>query len=328
MKICLVGDFSANLDEGFKNTGHYLSQALALRHQVEQVNIKNIRQLDFWRHLLGLKPDVVHILAQPTSQSFAFAYLLKRRWPRVPTLLSALRPERFFSTGLSAFQKQLVRWSQPDLVVVQSAAAESQFDALACKVARLPNGVDLNKFKPASPEEKSRLKAKYQLSPQPVVLHVGHLEPDRNLLALAALPAAGFQVVVAGSLYMGTHAGLIDDLEQRGYHLLKGYQPNIADIYRLADCYVFPPPPGNSLAMPLSVLEAMACNLPVVTTRFSGLLEAFPESSGLRFVESQESFLPAIREVLNAAPTTRDMVTAFSWPAVAERLEQYYQDLL
>jgi glycosyltransferase involved in cell wall biosynthesis len=330
MNICLVGDFSEKLDEGFKNTGHYLAKELEKRHTVYRLNVKQIKTVGFWHQLSDFRADIIHTIAQPTNNSFIFTYLLSKLWPKAATIISALCPERYFEDGQLS-SSGLIKLTKPDLILVQSDEAQRQFQSLGCTVSRLSNGVDLDKFSPATEADKQQLRQKYGLSPtKPVVLHVGHLEPDRNLMALAALPSANIQVVVAGSLYMGTHHSLIKQLEEAGYHLFKGYQPNIAELYMLASCYVFPPKPGNSLAMPLSVLEAMACNLPIVTTRFAGLVEAFSEGESLKFVDHTEPFLPHLLKTLanTRPPESREMVKAYSWPAVAKKLENYYEDLV
>ncbi len=329
LTIHVVGDFSPDLDEGFKNTGFYLTNALAASHKVTRLNVKNIKSVDFWQPLRGLSPDVIHIISQPTLASYGFVKLLKLRYPRTPIFLSALRPERFFK-GLSGAGASFLKWAKPSLTFTQDQSALQHFQDLGCKVAHLPNGVDTHKFHPATPEARSDLKRKYSLDPEkPVVLHVGHLEPDRNLLALKDLPGAGIQVVVAGSLYMGVHHELISQLEALGYHLFKGYQANVAELYQLADCYVFTPKPGNSLSMPLSVLEAMACNLPVVTTRFAGLSEAFSEGEGLYFTEPEGSFLNKIQQALQTKDiATRDKVSTYSWTGIAQRLEGHYREYL
>jgi glycosyltransferase involved in cell wall biosynthesis len=96
----------------------------------------------------------------------------------------------------------------------------------------------------------------------------------------------------------------------------------------LADCYVFPPLPGSSLNMPLSVLEAMACNLPVVTTRFQGL-DTFREGDGLVFVDRSDDLAPRVQELLEscAPPATREKIQDLSWQSVATRLQTYYEGL-
>jgi len=54
------------------------------------------------------------------------------------------------------------------------------------------------------------------------------------------------------------------------------YIKKIEEIYQLSDCYIFPITfEGGGISILLSVLEAMACNLPVVTTKFGGLPAIF-----------------------------------------------------
>ena len=76
-------------------------------------------------------------------------------------------------------------------------------------------------------------------------------------------------------------------------------QFNIEEVYALSDCYVFPTPPMNkinSIEIPLSVLEAMACNLSVITTKFGALPKVFEEGDGLIFVDDGEDGERAIRK--------------------------------
>ncbi len=256
---------------------------------------------------------------------------MRRYWPHVRTVVSALGAERYFAGGaISLRQQLLLRAARPDLTLVQSSAAEALFKRLDCPVMQLPNGVDTERFRPASPQLKHELRVRYGLDPcRPVVLHVGHLHEARNLPALYPLLAKQIQVVVAGSLYMGTNESFIEQLEGAGLRILKGYQPQIEELYMLADCYVFPTQPGDSITMPLSVLEAMACNLPVLTTRFVGLTHAFTPGNGLIFIDNADDIPNLLGVALAYAGNcgTREQVLTLSWQAVTERLETYYEGI-
>jgi len=71
-------------------------------------------------------------------------------------------------------------------------------------------------------------------------------------------------------------------LKKYGFRIIDEYVPNIEEIYNLADCYVFPTfKRHNCIDMPLSVMEAMACNIPVISTKFGGLPKIFKEGNGL-----------------------------------------------
>jgi glycosyltransferase involved in cell wall biosynthesis len=331
MNVCLLGDFSPELDEGYKNTSHVLAAHLEERHRVVRLNVKGARSAQFWREARSVRADIVHTIAQPTDASIVLTRLVRRLHGGSRSVISALRSDRYFEKDrVGRRQRSVLGLAAPDLVLVQNESAVRLFSAVGCRTRELPNGVDLQRFRPVCPEERRRLRAKYGLDEErPIVLHVGHLEPDRNLLSLRRLPSRGVQVVIAGSLYMGTHTALIAELERAGYRLFKGYQSHVEELYGLADLYVFPLRPGNSLTMPLSVLEAMACNLPVLTTRFSGLQHAFGSEYGLHFIDFTEDLTVEVEDTLAARgeSRTREAVSPYSWTAVVERLETYYDEL-
>jgi glycosyltransferase involved in cell wall biosynthesis len=81
--------------------------------------------------------------------------------------------------------------------------------------------------------------------------------------------------------------------------------------------------------MPLSVLEAMACNLPVVTTCFKGLTNFFDQSPSLRFIDETDDLLESVESMLySTLPSiTRKMVNAYSWDSVVTQLDNYYSEL-
>ena len=334
MNICMIGDFSENLDEGYKNTSHYLARGLEQQHTVVRLNAKQVGSKAFWQRFAAAEPQIIHTIAQPTDQALLLTHLLRQMRPQARTVVSALRGESYFAEGkVGLKQRMLLRAARPDLMLVQSQTAEALFHEAGVPVAHLPNGVDFERFSPAGTAEKQALRRKYGVPlNRPVVLHVGHLHAQRNLEALAPLPERNIQVVVAGSLYMGTHHDLIAHLERVGFQLFKGYQPHVEELYKLADCYVFPTTPGNSITMPLSVLEAMACNLPVITTRFIGLEQAFTPGRGFWFLDDAARLPAHVEAALHLSAGngcyTREMVQRLSWQAVTEQLETLLEGLV
>lgn len=163
---------------------------------------------------------------------------------------------------------------------------------LGKRAVYLKSGVDTQRFTMVLPEEKAALRKKYGLpEDKPIVLHVGHLKPGRNEIQFLKLDSK-----YHGLLVNSTHTPEQQDAELRqtlkakeNLTLIDGYVPNIEEIYRLSDVYLFPVEEKKScIDVPLSALEAAACGIPVVTTPF-GEMETLLCNEGFYQIESFEA---------------------------------------
>ena len=86
---------------------------------------------------------------------------------------------------------------------------------------------------------------------------------------------------------------------------------------------------ADCIEMPLSVLEAMSCNLPVISTKFGALPRIFEEGDGLIFVDSEEDIIGAVKKVKNTDVNieTREKVLPYAWGNVVRWLEGIYEEL-
>jgi glycosyltransferase involved in cell wall biosynthesis len=192
----------------------------------------------------------------------------------------------------------------------------------------------MERFNPVTADQKLALRDKLMLPmDKSIVLHVGHVKRSRNvqtLLPLQALPS--IQVVVLGSTTTEIDSSLLDRLVEAGMIVRTDYVPKIEEYYQAADCYVFPTlDPTAAIELPLSVLEAMSTNLPVVTTRFGGLTSFFASGNGYCFIErlTPSELCQTVSRVLSQdGVRTRDLVAHWSWPAVVSRLVRLYGELV
>jgi glycosyltransferase involved in cell wall biosynthesis len=153
---------------------------------------------------------------------------------------------------------------------------------------------------------------------------VGHLKNKRNLAQIASLQVGErYHAVIVGSTSTEQDERLKQTLRDAGCTVIDDYVEDIADIYRLSDVYLFLAEEYTaSIEMPLSVLEAMACNVPVVCTPFGGLPDAFQPGSGLVYWEGDSALLDCVDRALSAPCATRKLVEQHTWPALARTVVQ------
>jgi len=78
----------------------------------------------------------------------------------------------------------------------------------------------------------------------------------------------------------------------------------------------------------------MACNLPIVSTRFGGLPDILDNQKWLRFVSDRKEMMSAVEEIkqlsLNSQsiPNTRELVSNLSWESIASQLRDIYEKLI
>lgn len=345
MRIALIGDFTGTPDEGMKNISSTVYNRLAKNHDVFAMNPFQALSVHTLLQLKLFRPHVIHYLHGPTIRSLGILAWLKLI-TRAPTLVSATRPY------LPPWTRKILPLVCPDLVLTQSRGGETLFKNLGSRVSFFPNGVDMEKFSPVNPREKANLRSRLNLPlDQKIILHVGHIKPNRQLdIFFRIQKMEGIQVVIAGGTHEPADIALKEKLIRAGIRVVHEYMPDISMLYKAADLYLFPimdkpvdkgekqGTDYNSIGaidLPLSVFEAMACDLPVLTTPFGALPRLFnqdpldPRSRGFVYADTDTDLLGKIWPMLDSGRSgTRAKVSPFAWPKVINYLEQHYQGLV
>jgi len=151
------------------------------------------------------------------------------------------------------------------------------------KIAFIPYGINLQRFTVTDP-----------VSNPPVLMNIGRFTPKKapDLLIKAfkivhdAVPEVRLEMIGGGELFESTRA-LVKTLGLTDVITFPGVQSSEEIIRRLhySRMYVqhsLRPASGDSEGTPVSILEACACGLPVVSTRHAGIKDAVLEQvSGL-----------------------------------------------
>jgi glycosyltransferase involved in cell wall biosynthesis len=148
------------------------------------------------------------------------------------------------------------------------------------KIRVIHNGVDVDKFKPAS--YKRKIKKELGFNPDDIaILSVGRLYARKGLFTLIEsmptvvhrFPSAKF--IISGKGQSNEMKKLIDHATRLGVNeniVFTGYFPDskLPKLYQAADVFAFSTFYEN---LPFAVLEALSSGLPVVTTNVGGLPE-------------------------------------------------------
>jgi phosphatidylinositol alpha-1,6-mannosyltransferase len=202
----------------------------------------------------------------------------------------------------------------------------------------LPNEIDLDWFRPASPDE--RLGARMELGvaeDERVVLSVHRLSPMRRTLlyvptvpqaVLARHPHVRFMVAGGGPdeaavRHAVSRAGLDDRVQ------MLGVVPHdrIRRLYAAADVFMMPSYGGEGF--PRVLLEAMAMEIPIASTDVGGVREILPSVYLTRLANTERplDLADAVSELVQNPAVARELadrgrywVRQFDAPRVARRL--------
>jgi glycosyltransferase involved in cell wall biosynthesis len=287
--------------------------------------------------------DLIYIrtLSPPEFVAGFVASLLRKRvvyrvpatWCFEPPTIKNLFFRWFFARTVQA-SKFILLYSKRMLQEVRNYAPVNEE-----KVVIVRNAVDTERFKRC---ESARLRAKLGIGREKVVLYVGRISPSRGVhYLIKAIPK-----VVEGHpnvkfILVGNHAPqhlrfkeklmeLAEKLGVADYVIFTGPVPNdeIPQYYSASNVLVLPTLGGEGVTR--AVLEAMSCEVPVVSTPDAGLPDVvLPYETGLLVPKrNAESLAEAILTLLKDAELSRKMgrkareliVRGWSWDSTVPQL--------
>jgi D-inositol-3-phosphate glycosyltransferase len=196
------------------------------------------------------------------------------------------------------------------------------------KIMALYNGVDSELFHPVSIEEKDALRAKLGLSTtKKIILFVGRFVPKKGFSKVLAARSKEYQIVFAGG-------DAPSESNEEVVFLGKLSQSMLAEVYQAADIFVLP---SEGEGFPLSVQEAMATGLPIITSDDYGYGRYNFDREKMVFIDkpTETSVREAIKELLDNDARLSAMssyseeyaLTHFKWSFVISQLEKIYTNL-
>lgn len=171
---------------------------------------------------------------------------------------------------LSRYTDCLITMNQEDYDRVQKRKFSAKRIAYVHGV-----GVDFNKYKPVSSEEKKRLRVEYGIEDNRFVLvYAAELTKRKNQSLLIEVVKSlkdrlpNIQLLLAGKGELESHyRSLVHNMNLEGYVTFLGHRTDMNRIYALSDLAVSS---SRQEGLPVNVMEAIASGLPVVATKVRG----------------------------------------------------------
>jgi glycosyltransferase involved in cell wall biosynthesis len=287
------------------------------------------------------KPDIIH-----ANNRFFFTTICSAALKRIigKPLITTLHlgpmllGRGFFDFMIDAYEKTVSKWiiqSSDEIVAVSNAVMKHALSlgASSGKVKVIPNGVDLEEFKPRREFKKIGVRK---------VLFVGRLFSNKGVqylvkaapMVLAKHPCVEFIIVGKGPMEAELR-NMVRRLNIEHAFKFLGIVPSIPEVMSQCDIFVRP---SLTEGMPLTILEAMACGLPVIASKISGSSEVIKDGETGILVEvgNVEQLSNAVIRLLedeNYAERIRIRAYEFvkkhySWDKIAEEYLKTYDDVL
>ena len=289
---------------------------------------------------------IIPLVAIPVSRALGKPCIVRLESPfeliepiAAESLGTMSRVGRLLSNLLGAVQRRLLR--RADCIIAISAEVENRLKRTACppeRILRIPNPIDLKRFKPLERSERAGLRAALGLPRErAIVLYVGRLSRAKGVLMLvehwrellARHPEA--LLVMAGS-----GRGSWDDCEEElkelvraqalaGHVLLVGATDRVHEYMQAADVYVSP---SEYEGFSLAIGEALASGLPAVVSAVGAAPEIIDHGvSGFLFPPKDPGAMLAALNACLASPErwgeigrrARESVAPFALEHVAAR---------
>lgn len=211
------------------------------------------------------------------------------------------------------------------------------------KILTLPNGVDVQHYRPATLDEKQRLKQKLGFENKPyLITYTGRFEERKRVTDLIIawhriakqFPQHHLILVGAGN-EMEACQSQVRSLELSNRVTFVGEVQNVEDYLKITDCYVFP---SRLEGMPNVVLEAMACGLPIISTTIPGIVEIIQDGKTGLLVPPMDAdaLTKALTDILGKPEMARwlgkaareEALRNYSFDHLGKSYFEIYQNLL
>lgn len=335
----IIEEFPHNPAQG--NRTNSLTKGIQKYHQ---------RYWQYPRRLQSCDADIFHIIDH--SDGYLVNWLRKKHVPTVVTchdLINLIHPElfrdraRFTWLSLATWKHSLQSMcSAHQIISVSEHTAKDIVQHLKIdpeQIRTIPNGVDKIFQAEGSQVERHFRKASNVSEKTCCLLNVGSNNPRKNIITILKvvhhLQSQNFPVHFwkAGHDFTDVQKQFIAEhqLETCISYLGKPDKETLIQIYNSADVLVAP---STYEGFGITVIEAMACGLPVIAANVTSLPEVVDDAAVLVDPLDIEGMTQSVQQIFTQ-PTIRNQLIEkglkrakyFNWHNTAEQIAQIYESL-
>ena len=304
MKIAFINKYQNKVARGAETFVSELSKRLSINHEVDILTSVKLKK----------RYDVV-IPTNGRLQAF------------IVRLITWISGSKMIISGQSGagLDDRLNLYSFPDAFIALSEYQKDWAKRINpfVRVIRIPNGVDLSRFKNYDLRFKNKNKT---------VLSVGAFTKDKRhdltIKAVAKLKDVKLIIVGGGGELRNKIYDLgIKNLEKNRFEIQSVPHEKMPEIYKKASVLAFPSVFWESFG--IVIVEAMASGLPVVATNDPIRKEIVGEAGILVDPENTKDFSLSLRRALNTnwKDKPRKQAEKFNWDKIAKEYEKLIKNI-
>jgi glycosyltransferase involved in cell wall biosynthesis len=293
--------------------------------------------------------DIFHIIDHSDGH---IAYWLKKNGKPVAVtchdLINFLQPENisdqarlpFISSAIWKFAVKSIRQAD-HIISVSEYTAKDITQILKIQPKNLtvvPNAVEPI-FQPLRKEQTESIRQKHQISADTIcLLNVGSNHPRKNIFtilkALKILKNQGISInfLKTGADFTTEQKTYIQTHKLEVTYLGKPDKSTLVQIYNIADILISP---SLYEGFGMTILEAMGCGTPVITSNVTSLPEVAGDAAITLNPTDEQAIAQAVCNI-HHNPTYRQSliqkglhrVKSFTWEKTAEQIAQVYEKIL
>lgn len=305
-------------------------------HRLPKTKIRFAGAFVFWvdivRTIRKVSPDIIH--AQ--SLGIGVPALLSKRILKIPYVVWGQGSDVYLPDWFTKLTSKTIIKNANSVIALtedMKRAMQAMYDR---DIAIVPNGIDLKEYTSERPMQNVG-------GPIKRILFVGRLHPVKGTQYLLGAMSIVYRelreakLILVGDGEEREHLEtLTDNLGIRECVEFAGRVPHerVKDYMNQAEVFVLS---SLSEGFPVTILEAMACGLPVVATRVGGVPDIIEDGANgyLIDTENPEQIAEALLRVLQdeelqkiMSNNNRKSAEKYRWDTVAATLEGVYQDAL